>query len=119
NVKNMILQLPDIYPSDYMMTIDYYLWIAVVALGLISVCIFFVKVHKVESDLQKPYLYGISFFLLLLTLQRVAYIIAVKLSVDYNFWTNLGYICSLAGMTFFFLGIEKSVIRKTKYLQLS
>ena len=112
----MILQLPDIYPSDYMMTIDYYLWIAVVALGLISVCIFFVKVHKVESDLQKPYLYGISFFLLLLTLQRVAYIIAVKLSVDYNFWTNLGYICSLAGMTSFFLGIEKSVIRKTKYL---
>ena len=112
----MILQLPDIYPSDYMMTIDYYLWIVVVALGLISVCIFFVKVHKVESDLQKPYLYGISFFLLLLTLQRVAYIIAVKLSVDYNFWTNLGYICSLAGMTFFFLGIEKSVIRKTKYL---
>jgi len=111
----MILQLPDIYPSDYMMTIDYYLWIAVVFLGLISVFIFFVKVLKVES-IQKPYLYGISFFLLLLTLQRVAYIIAVKMSVDYNFWTNLGYICSLAGMTFFFLGIEKSVIRKTKYL---
>ncbi|MHA1510822.1 MAG: hypothetical protein ACTSRX_03785 [Promethearchaeota archaeon] len=111
----MILQLPDIYPSDYMMTIDYYLWIAVVVLGLISVFIFFVKVLKVES-IQKPYLYGISFFLLLLTLQRVAYIIAVKMSVDYNFWTNLGYICSLAGMTFFFLGIEKSVIRKTKYL---
>jgi hypothetical protein len=112
----MILQLPDIYPSDYMMTIDYYLWIAVVALGLISVCIFFVKVYKVESDLQKPYLYGISFFLLLLTLQRVAYIIAVKMNVDYNFWTNLGYIFSLAGMTCFFLGIEKSVIRKTNYL---
>ncbi|MHA1475722.1 MAG: hypothetical protein ACTSPA_14620, partial [Promethearchaeota archaeon] len=87
----MILQLPDIYPSDYMMTIDYYLWIAVVVLGLISVFIFFVKVLKVES-IQKPYLYGISFFLLLLTLQRVAYIIAVKMSVDYNFWTNLGYI---------------------------
>lgn len=112
----MKLQIPDLYPSNYMMTIDYYLWIAVVAIGLISVILFFVKVHKVESDLQKPYLYGISLFLLLLALQRVAYIIAVKLIVDYNFWTNLGYIFSLAGMTCFFLGIEKSVIRKTKYL---
>ncbi len=112
----MKLQLPDIYPSDYMMTIDYYLWIAVVAIGLISVVLFFIKVHKIESDLQKPYLYGISFFLLLLTLQRVAYIISVKMNVDYNFWTNLGYVCSLAGMMCFFLGIEKSVIRKTKYL---
>ena len=112
----MKFQLPDIYPSDYMMTIDYYLWIAVVFIGLISVIIFFAKIAKCESDLQKPYLYGISFFLLLLTLQRVAYIIAVKMNVDYNFWTNLGYICSLAGMTCFFLGIEKSVIKKTKYL---
>ena len=112
----MKLQIPDLYPSNYMMTIDYYLWIVVVVIGLISVILFFVKVHKVESDLQKPYLYGISLFLLLLALQRVAYIIAVKLIVDYNFWTNLGYIFSLAGMTCFFLGIEKSVIRKTKYL---
>jgi len=110
-------QLPDIYPSDYMMTIDYHLWLAVVVIGLICVIIFFVKVNKVDSDLQKPYLYGISFFLLLLTLQRVAYIIAVKMvGADYNFWTNLGYIFSLAGMTCFFLGIEKSVIRKTKFL---
>ncbi len=100
-----------------MMTIDYYLWIAVVAIGLISVILFFIKVNKVESDLQKPYLYGISFFLLLLSLQRVAYIISVKMAgADYNFWTNLGYVCSLAGMMCFFLGIEKSVIRKTKYL---
>ena len=113
----MKLQIPDVYPSNYMMTIDYYLWIAVVAIGLISVILFFVKVHKVESDLQKPYLYGISLFLLLLALQRVAYIISVKMSgADYNFWTNLGYVCSLAGMMCFFLGIEKSVIRKTKYL---
>ncbi len=111
----MKFQIPDIYPSDYMMTIDYYIWLAVVVIGIISVLIFFAKIYKVES-IQKPYLYRISFFLLLLTLQRVAYIIAVKLNVDYNFWTILGYICSLAGMTCFFLGIEKSVIRKTKYL---
>jgi len=113
----MKLQIPDLYPSNYMMTIDYYLWIAVVVIGLISVILFFIKVNKVESDLQKPYLYGISFFLLLLSLQRVAYIISVKMvGADYNFWTNLGYVCSLAGMMCFFLGIEKSVIRKTKYL---
>ena len=111
----MKFQLPDIYPSDYMMTIDYYIWLAVVVIGIISIMIFFAKIYKVES-IQKPYLYGISFFLLLLTLQRVAYIIAVKMIVDYNFWTILGYICSLAGMTCFFLGIEKTVIRKTKYL---
>ena len=114
----MKFQLPVIYPLDYMMTIDYYLWLAVVVIGLICVMLFFfVKIAKCETDLQKPYLYGISFFLLLLTLQRVAYIISVKMSgADYNFWTNLGYICSLAGMTCFFLGIEKSIIRKTKYL---
>lgn len=113
----MKLQIPDIYPTNYMMTIDYYLWIAVVAIGLISVILFFVKINKCESDLQKPYLYGISLFLLLLSLQRVAYIISVKMSgADYNFWTNLGYVCSLAGMMCFFLGIEKSVIKKTKYL---
>ena len=98
----MKFQLPDIYPSDYMMTIDYYIWLAVVVIGFISVLIFFAKIYKVES-IQKPYLYGISFFLLLLTLQRIAYIIAVKMNVDYNFWTILGYICSLAGMTCFFL----------------
>jgi len=113
----MKLQIPDVFPSNYMTTIDYYLWLLVVAIGLISVIIFLVKVNKVESDLQKPYLYGISLFLLLLALQRVAYIISVKMSgADYDFWTNLGYVCSLAGMMCFFLGIEKSVIRKTKYL---
>ena len=85
----MKFQLPDIYPSDYMMTIDYYIWLAIVVIGFISVLIFFAKIPKVES-IQKPYLYGITFFLLLLTLQRVAYIIAVKMNVDYNFWTILG-----------------------------
>ncbi len=101
-----------------MMTIDYYLWLAVVVIGLICMMFFFfVKIHKCESDLQKPYLYGLSFFILLLTLQRVAYILSVKMiGADYNFWTNLGYVCSLAGMMCFFLGIEKSVIKKTKYL---
>ncbi|MHA1720586.1 MAG: hypothetical protein ACTSWX_08565 [Promethearchaeota archaeon] len=113
----MKFQIPDIYPSNYMMTIDFYLWIAVVVIGLISVVLFFIKIHKTESDLQKPYLYGISFFLLLLSMQRVAYIISIKIAgADYNFWTNLGYICSLAGMTSFFFGIEKSAIKKTRYL---
>ena len=114
----MKFQLPDIYPSDYMMTIDYYLWLAVVVIGLICVMLFFfIKIHKCESDLQKPYLYGLSYFIIFLTLQRVAYIISVKMiGADYNFWTNLGYIFSLGGMTCFFLGIEKSVIKKTKYL---
>jgi hypothetical protein len=53
---------------------------------------------------------------------RVSYCLAVLLPAStipgevYDFWTNLGYIFGLSGMVGFLYGLEKYIVKKTKFL---
>ena len=117
----MILQIPDGFPPEYMNTIDLYLWIASLLVGLIGAFLFLKRRKASEIDIQRDLYFGLALFLFLFSLMRIAYILSVKLPFedpgkDYDFYTSLGYVFGLAGLGGFLYGIERSIITKTKHL---
>lgn len=115
---NMILQIPSVYPSDYMKSLDFPLWILQVVVGLIGFIIFLYRIKKSTVHVQRSIYLGMGIFLLFLSAMRTSYILSVRLQNGdfYSFFTSLGYSLGLAGIGGFLFGIERSVIKKTRYI---
>ncbi|MBD3354055.1 MAG: hypothetical protein GF364_21415 [Candidatus Lokiarchaeota archaeon] len=118
----MLLENPDYLdlPENYLLTYDLYLWIACIIIGVISSILFFIRTKKSRIDIQKGLLLGLAIFCLLFSLMRVAYILSIHMPGDgsgevYDFWTLMGYICGLSGFGGVLFGIERYVVKKTKY----
>lgn len=115
----MLFENPDYLdlPENYIMTYDLYLWIVVIVLGLISAVFFYSRMRKSEIDVQKGLFLGLTLFSVLYALMRVAYILSIRMPGEvYDFYTLLGYIFGLSGFAGFLFGIEKYIVRKTKFL---
>lgn len=109
-------------PPNYLLEYDIYLWAIVVVMGFVGCIIFSRRIKKITIDAQKGLVLGLSIFFLLFSFMRISYCLAVILPASstpgevYDFWTNLGYIFGLSGLVGFLYGIEKYIIKKTKFL---
>ncbi|MHA1341439.1 MAG: hypothetical protein ACTSRZ_11185 [Promethearchaeota archaeon] len=119
----MIFENPDYLdlPADYMMTYDYYLWLILVGVSIISSILFILRAKRSNIDIQKGLLLGLGIFAILFGLMRLTFILSIRMPGDgsgevYDFWTNLGYIFGLGGMIGFLFGIERYIIKKTKFM---
>ncbi|MHA1822066.1 MAG: hypothetical protein ACTSU2_02150 [Promethearchaeota archaeon] len=110
-------EVPSVYPPNYYKSDDFYLWIIVIAMTFIGAYIFWNRTKKSGTDIQKSLFFGISGMMIFLGVMRIFYLYAVILGYDnYDFWTNLGYISGMTGMTILLYAFEKTIIKKTHYL---
>jgi len=55
-----------------------------------------------------------GFALLMLSLTRIFFIVAVYIPDNYDFYTNLGYISGIAGLIYWLYVLESYLVKKTK-----
>lgn len=109
-------------PPNYLLEYDIYLWAIVVIMGIVGNIMFSSRIKKTSIDAQKGLLVGLSLFFILFSLMRIAFCLAVLLPASlvpgevYDLWTNVGYIFGLSGLVGFLYGLEKYIVKKTKFL---
>ncbi|MHA1149946.1 MAG: hypothetical protein ACTSR8_17045 [Promethearchaeota archaeon] len=112
----MILQVPEGFPDGYYEGISLYLWFGTITFFFIAFILFIIKGRKLDLKSQKMLFYGYSMASLGLGFTRVFFLLGVHIPDQYDFFTTLGYLSSLAGLIFWLYILENYLVPKTKKL---
>ncbi len=110
-----MLQIPDVYVAvGYFKGLDAYLWWAFTALCVVACIIFLLRMKKAETPSQKNLYLGYGLFSLSYGITRFFFILGILFPDQYEFFTGLGYIPSIAGGLAIIFVAELYLITKTK-----
>jgi hypothetical protein len=113
----MIDQVPSVFPEIYYKGIDFWLWLIAISIGILGSIMFYLRMKKQDTAIQKTISLGIANILLFFSMMRILYILAVRLpGHNYDFFTGLGYATGLLGLTGFVFSAERYLLHKTKFL---
>ncbi len=110
-----MLKIPDVYVEvGYFQGLDAYLWWAFTALCVVACILFLLRMKKAETASQKNLYLGYGLFSLSYGITRFFFILGILLPDQYDFYTGLGYVPSIAGGLAIILVAELYLITKNK-----
>lgn len=113
-MKVLILAIPKGFPDGYYEGISLYLWFGTIALFFLACVLFIMKGRKLDLKSQKMLFIAYGIASLGLGFTRLFFILGVHIPDQYDFYTTLGYLSSLAGIIFWLFVLETYLVPKTK-----